>query len=131
MCGIAGLIHRDGAADLGQEMTAMLQSLKHRGRIPPASPSMASNAPTEYVMRLKLAEQEDSPRTAASATRSPSARRRSTGCLPSSAPRRSMSPGRPAMPPLRLRYAGDTRRLAEDIEQIEGAEVLSFGSRSS
>jgi hypothetical protein len=28
----------------------------------------------------------------------------------------------------RLRYAGDTRRLAADIEQIEGAEVLSFGS---
>ena len=28
----------------------------------------------------------------------------------------------------RLRYAGDTRRLATEIEQIEGAEVLSFGS---
>ena len=28
----------------------------------------------------------------------------------------------------RLRYAGDTRQLAADIEQIEGAEVLSFGS---
>jgi glutamate synthase domain-containing protein 1 len=27
-----------------------------------------------------------------------------------------------------LRYAGDTRQLAKDIEQIEGAEVLSFGS---
>jgi hypothetical protein len=27
-----------------------------------------------------------------------------------------------------LRYAGDTRRLATEIEQIEGAEVLSFGS---
>ena len=28
----------------------------------------------------------------------------------------------------RLRYSGDTRRLATEIEQIEGAEVLSFGS---
>src|SRR5262249_536531 len=28
----------------------------------------------------------------------------------------------------RLRYAGDTRRLTTEIEQIEGAEVLSFGS---
>ena len=27
-----------------------------------------------------------------------------------------------------LRYAGDTRKLATEIEQIEGAEVLSFGS---
>ncbi|MBA3520620.1 MAG: glutamine amidotransferase, partial [Rhizobiales bacterium] len=31
MCGIAGLIHRDGATSVGREMTAMLQSLKHRG----------------------------------------------------------------------------------------------------
>jgi glutamate synthase domain-containing protein 1 len=27
----------------------------------------------------------------------------------------------------RLRYSGDTRQLTTDIEQIEGAEVLSFG----
>ena len=31
MCGIAGLIHRDGATGVGKEMTAMLQSLRHRG----------------------------------------------------------------------------------------------------
>ena len=31
MCGIAGLIHRDGATSVGKEMTAMLKSLKHRG----------------------------------------------------------------------------------------------------
>ena len=31
MCGIAGLIHRDGATNVGKEMTAMLQSLRHRG----------------------------------------------------------------------------------------------------
>ena len=30
MCGIAGLIHRDGTGNIGAEMTAMLQSLKHR-----------------------------------------------------------------------------------------------------
>ena len=31
MCGIAGLIHRDGATSVGKEMTAMLLSLQHRG----------------------------------------------------------------------------------------------------
>ncbi len=31
MCGIAGLIHRDGASAVGKEMTAMLLSLSHRG----------------------------------------------------------------------------------------------------
>ena len=31
MCGIAGLIHRGRTGDIGREMTAMLQSMKHRG----------------------------------------------------------------------------------------------------
>ena len=32
MCGIAGLIYRRAApASIGEEMTAMLQALKHRG----------------------------------------------------------------------------------------------------
>ena len=31
MCGIAGVIHRDGSSDVGSEMTSMLQSMKHRG----------------------------------------------------------------------------------------------------
>ena len=31
MCGIAGIIHRKGASDIGSEMTSMLHSLKHRG----------------------------------------------------------------------------------------------------
>ena len=59
MCGIAGLIHRDGATSVGKEMTAMLKSLKHRG---PDSTGFAIYGPStanEYVMRLKLAEQED------------------------------------------------------------------------
>jgi hypothetical protein len=31
MCGIAGIIYRDGAHDVGRDMTRMLQSMKHRG----------------------------------------------------------------------------------------------------
>ena len=31
MCGIAGLIHRGKSADIGSQMTSMLQALKHRG----------------------------------------------------------------------------------------------------
>jgi glutamate synthase domain-containing protein 1 len=31
MCGIAGIIYRDGAHDVGHDMTRMLQSMKHRG----------------------------------------------------------------------------------------------------
>ena len=31
MCGISGVVHRDGQADIGAEMTSMLQALRHRG----------------------------------------------------------------------------------------------------
>ena len=31
MCGIAGLIHRGSTANIGHELTDMLQALKHRG----------------------------------------------------------------------------------------------------
>jgi methylamine---glutamate N-methyltransferase subunit A len=31
MCGIAGIIYRDGAREVGRDMTRMLQSMKHRG----------------------------------------------------------------------------------------------------
>ena len=31
MCGIAGIIYRDGTHDIGRDMTRMLQSMKHRG----------------------------------------------------------------------------------------------------
>ena len=44
MCGIAGIIHRGGTADIGQEMTAMLQALKHRG---PDSTGFALRTPGE------------------------------------------------------------------------------------
>lgn len=60
MCGIAGLIHRGKSSDIGSEMTSMLQSLKHRG---PDSTGFAiygePGAENEFVMRFKVAEQED------------------------------------------------------------------------
>lgn len=60
MCGIAGLIHRGGSSDIGQEMTAMLQSLRHRG---PDSTGYAlyGTGPggDQYVLRFKVAEQEE------------------------------------------------------------------------
>ena len=42
MCGIAGLIHKKaGGANIGQEMTDMLQALKYRGPDPPVMRYMA------------------------------------------------------------------------------------------
>src|SRR5688572_17062286 len=57
MCGIAGIIYRDGGGEreVGRDMTAMLQAMKHRG---PDSTGYALYRPeTEgYVMHVKLAE---------------------------------------------------------------------------
>ena len=59
MCGIAGLIHKGKSSNVGGEMTAMLQALKHRG--PDSTGYAVYGEPTEgdYVMRLKVAEAED------------------------------------------------------------------------
>lgn len=60
MCGLAGLIHRDGSADIGREMVQMLQALKHRG---PDSTGFAlygdADSSDELVLRVKYAEQAD------------------------------------------------------------------------
>ena len=59
MCGIAGLIHKGKSSNVGGEMTAMLQALKHRG--PDSTGYAVYGEPTEgdYVLRLKVAEAED------------------------------------------------------------------------
>jgi methylamine---glutamate N-methyltransferase subunit A len=56
MCGIAGIIYRDGARDVGSDMTRMLQSMKHRG---PDSTGYALYGPQQdslVVMRYTLAD---------------------------------------------------------------------------
>ena len=59
MCGIAGIIHRGKSSNVGSEMTSMLAALKHRG--PDSSGFAVYGVPKadEYLMRIKVAEQED------------------------------------------------------------------------
>ena len=59
MCGLAGLIHRDGAADIGREMTRMLRSLRHRGPDSTGCALYGEGAGDALVMRVKFAEQAD------------------------------------------------------------------------
>ena len=55
MCGIAGIIYRDGGGErhVGRDMTAMLQAMKHRG---PDSTGYALYRPESegFVMHVKL-----------------------------------------------------------------------------
>ena len=59
MCGIAGLIHRGKSANIGEELTAMLQSLRHRGPDSTGFALYGNPMPSKFVMRFKVAEQED------------------------------------------------------------------------
>ncbi len=59
MCGIAGLIHRDGSGEIGSEMTSMLQALKHRGPDSAGFALYGEPRNGDYILRFKVAEQED------------------------------------------------------------------------
>jgi glutamate synthase domain-containing protein 1 len=129
MCGIAGVIHRDGVTDVGREMTAMLRSLRHRG---PDSTGFAVYGPStkaEYVMRLKLAEQEDLAKDHRMRAKIKERKAEVEQRL-SEMGAETLEASQPTDYAwrYRLRFAGDTRKLATEIERIEGAEVLSFGS---
>jgi glutamate synthase domain-containing protein 1 len=129
VCGIAGLIHRDGATSVGKEMTSMLKSLKHRGPDSTGFAMYGLSAPDEYVMRLKLAEAEDFATDHHIRQKIRERQAQVDNRLAElGAETIETTEPTPYAFRYRLRYSGDTRQLATDIEQIEGAEVLSFGS---
>lgn len=131
MCGIAGLIHRGKTANIGQEMTSMLQSLKHRG---PDSTGFAlygdakKSGATEFVMRFKVAEQEEA--LHGFTIRKQMKERRETVDE-----RMAEMGARVAEEDMVTDYAfryrftfdGDLRRLVDFVEDIDGVEILSVG----
>ena len=128
MCGIAGLIHRGKSSDVGSEMTAMLQSLKHRG--PDSTGFALYGVPTEgqFVMRFKVAEQEDMKhgfdihQAVIDRKNAVDERLEKLGVSVVS---------RDASTEYAHRYTfnfdGDMRKLADYVEDVEGAEILSIG----
>lgn len=129
MCGIAGLIHRDGAAGIGQEMTAMLQALKHRGPDSTGFAIYGDASNGEYVLRFKVAEQED----LASGFKihdeikqrraEVDSRLKSLGVNVTAAEDATEYAYR-----YRIKFAGDLKKLADFVEDVEGAEILSIGN---
>ncbi len=129
MCGIAGLIHRGGASGIGQEMTSMLQALKHRGPDSTGFAIYGNAADGEYVMRFKVAEQED----LASGFKihdqikqrraEVDGRLKSLGVEVASAEDATEYAYR-----YRIKFDGDLKKLADFVEDVEGAEILSIGN---
>ena len=128
MCGIAGLIHRGKSSDVGSEMTAMLQSLKHRG--PDSTGFALYGNPTEgqYVMRFKVAEQEDMNRgfdihqAVIERKAQVDSRLEEMGVNVIKKEQATEYSHR-----YTFSFDGDMRRLADFVEDIEGAEILSIG----
>jgi len=129
MCGIAGLIHRDGAGNIGQEITQMLQSLKHRG---PDSTGYAIYGPAgrnEHVMRFKVAEQEDMNKgfdihdEVKKRKAKVDERLSSLGVQIIDKEDATEYAYR-----YRIHYDGDMKKLADYVEDVEGTEILSIGN---
>lgn len=129
MCGIAGLIHRGKPAAIGQEMTAMLKSLAHRGPDSTGFALYGTPHGKEMVMRLKLAEQEEARKSFDIQSRLPLRKQEVDkriaslgGEIIESAPVTDYAFR------YRLKFGGEWRKFADYIEDVEGVEILSLGS---
>jgi methylamine---glutamate N-methyltransferase subunit A len=128
MCGIAGIIYRDGggAHEVGRDMTRMLQAMKHRG---PDSTGYALYRPTAdgYVMHVKLAEANgaqdfDFAERLRRQRGQIEARMKALGVRIGSLDKSAHH----AMT-VTFDHDGDLKQLADHVEDIRGAEVLSLG----
>ncbi|MEK6720340.1 MAG: glutamine amidotransferase [Chloroflexota bacterium] len=127
MCGIAGIIHRNQTSDVGTEMTAMLQSMKHRG--PDSTGYALFGEPTgRTLIRFKLADAND-PRDFDFRARLQrnrarvEARLREIGASIDRIDAETEYAFRAV-----VRYNGDLKTLADYLEDIPGCEVLSLGT---
>ena len=128
MCGIAGIIYRGKQRNIGAEMTAMHQSMKHRG---PDSTGYAVYGPPakdEFIVRFKVAEQEDMGK-GFDIHRQVKDRRAEVDARIGSLGGQIVSAGEATEYAYRYRvkFDGDLRRLSDYIEDVEGAEILSIG----
>ena len=127
MCGIAGLIHRGKNSTVGSEMTQMLQALKHRG---PDSTGYAvyGEAASGLVMRLKIAEADDMDRGRGIFAELD----RRIGAVDNIMSEHCVKVSKKEkVTDYAFRYEftfnEDLGKLAEHIEEVEGAEILSIG----
>ena len=129
MCGIAGIIHRGNPGGIGKEMTSMLQSLKHRGPDSTGFAMYGVPSENEMVMRFKVAEQED--------LNSGFEIHQQIKDRKASVDSRLKELGTTILNQqivteyayrYTLNHSGDMRKLADYVEDIEGAEILSLGT---
>jgi methylamine---glutamate N-methyltransferase subunit A len=127
MCGIAGIIYRDGTHEIGRDMTRMLQSMKHRG---PDSTGYALYGPPNdglAVMRYTLAD-SNTPRDFEFDERLERHQGRVIQRLKAAgADIREHEQETEYAHRVTFSYDGDLKDLTDRIEDIPDAEVLSIG----
>ena len=129
MCGIAGLIHRGKSSNVGRELTDMLQSLKHRGPDSTGFALYGNPKSGEYVLRFKVAEQEDM-RHGFQIHDQVIERRAEVDRRLDELGVRRVSEEEATEYAFRywISFDGDMKKLADYIEDVEGAEILSIGN---
>jgi methylamine---glutamate N-methyltransferase subunit A len=127
MCGIAGIIYRDGAHDIGRDMTLMLQSMKHRG--PDSTGYALYGQPQDglVVMRYTLAD-ANTPRDFEFDDRLARHQQQVVARLKAAGARiKDIEPETEYAYRISVGYDGDLKDLTDRIEDIPDAEVLSIG----
>jgi glutamate synthase domain-containing protein 1 len=128
MCGIAGIIYKNGngAHRIGRDMTSMLQAMKHRG---PDSTGFALYRPPsdELMLRVKLADAArpgdmDRADEMRRRRRETEARVRAAG-----AHIVKIEEANDYTFTATLTYEGEVKRLADYVESVPRVEVLSLG----
>jgi len=129
MCGIAGLIHRGKSADVGSELTSMLQALKHRGPDSTGFALYGNPRDDEYVMRFKVAEQEDMRHGFLIHDQVKERKAEVDRRLAESGVRKTAELEATEYAfRYRFSFDGDMKRTADYVEDIEGVEILSLGN---
>lgn len=128
MCGIAGIIYRDGSTHpIGDDMTRMLQSMKHRGPDSTGYALYGQPADGGLVMRYKLAD-ANTPRDFEFEDRLRRHRFEVESRLATlGAQLREVEEETPYAFRVSFTFDGDLKLLADLVEDIPEAEVLSLG----
>ncbi|MBC8365264.1 MAG: class II glutamine amidotransferase [Actinobacteria bacterium] len=127
MCGIAGIIHRDGPSDMGSELTTMLQSMKHRG--PDSTGYALYSEPDDLVtIRFMLAEPNEYGSFGVDERLERNRAEVESRLAKIGAVLATIHSDTGYAFRATVRYDGDLKPLADYLEDIPGCEVLSLGS---
>ena len=127
MCGIAGIIHRDGPSDMGVEITKMLQSMKHRG--PDSTGYALYSEPDDLVtIRFMLAEPKEYGGFGIDQRLERGRAEVESRLAKIGADLATIHSDTGYAFRATVRYDGDLKPLADYLEDIPGCKVLSLGN---